>query len=144
MSHEQDRKVAALRDDLLTSLQIPLSIETEGVSPETPDTAGAPAPAPLSNPAICASLRREVRVQFRFMVLHQTFFAVLSLAAVLLLIGAFWRIWDGAGGVEQYGLLAGALLTGGAAGFVTKGVNDSRAEYKAARMALYEFQCAEA
>ncbi|NUK89303.1 hypothetical protein [Streptomyces lunaelactis] len=94
-----------------------------------------------ANPAYCAFLNREVRLQLRFMVLHQSYLALLSLATVLLLIGSLWRIWDGQAGVQQIVALAGAAVTGTAAAFITKNVKGAQKEYKAARSALQQANC---
>jgi hypothetical protein len=91
--------------------------------------------------AVCSYLHREVRIQFRFVIFYQVIMAVLSAATALLLIGSFWRLWEGHAGVEQIVTLAGGVVTGVAAGFLTKNVKGARKEYKSALKALKSSNC---
>jgi hypothetical protein len=98
--------------------------------------------------AICASLCREERLQYRFMVLYQVLVAILALATLLLLLLGMWIAaraeWPALLASENSGSLiafAGSVVTGGAAIWLGNQRADARRAHEAAQKGLKENEC---
>ncbi len=89
---------------------------------------------------ICASIIREERLQYRFMVLFQSLVVLLALIALALLSVAAWSIGD----EEAFqATVAGAsmIVTGGAAAFFIAQRKDARDAHRAAQASLEKHRC---
>ena len=104
--------------------QLRLSVEGQnfGVNDNQPPTAGA-----------CATYRREVNLQYRFMVYFQVLVGVLGALALLLLgYAAYQNLRTDGNGANATLAGAGALVTGAGALFLLRLRKDSRDRYDAA------------
>ena len=90
--------------------------------------------------ALCASLKREEQLQYRFMVTYQALVLALAVMVLALLAFAAYRIVDSA---PFQGVIAGAgaLISGTAAGFLIKQRADARDEHAAAQKGLAKYRC---
>lgn len=90
--------------------------------------------------ALCAALKREELLQYRFMVTYQALVLALSVIVLALLAFAAYRIVNSA---PFQGLVAGAgaLISGTAAAFLIKQRTDARDEHAAARKGLAKYRC---
>ena len=93
-----------------------------------------------ANIHLCASIMREEKLQYSFMLIYQIILLILSLAVLGLLLFAAWRV--GLGEAIQ-GVIAGAgaLISGTAAAFLVKQVKDARDTHAAAQAALEKHSC---
>jgi hypothetical protein len=90
--------------------------------------------------AVCAAIKREVELQYRFLTLYQTLVLLLAIGVLALLAVATWRLMDGA---PVGALLAGsgAIVSGAAAVFLLRQRADARDSYAAAREGLAKHNC---
>lgn len=93
-----------------------------------------------SNPALCASLKREELLQFQFMFIYQIIVLILTLAVLGLLLLAAWRVADGQ---AFQGIIAGAgaIISGAAARFVLKRLKDAQDTHAAAQVGFEKHHC---
>lgn len=90
--------------------------------------------------ALCASLRREERLQYHFLFIYQLLMLIFSIALLSLLGVAVWRIIAG-NSVEALVAGAGALVSGTASGFLVRQRSDARDAHVAAKVWLEEHRC---
>lgn len=98
---------------------------------------GAMAPG---EPAVCFALRREVRLQYRFMAMYQWIVLALSVVTLGLLIAAAWSAYQG---LPIAALLesAGAIVSGVASKFLLDQRKDAQKTHKAALAGLAKHKC---
>jgi hypothetical protein len=93
-----------------------------------------------TNPALCASLKREELLQYNFMLIYQVLVVILALIVLALLGFASWRVLTGR---EFQAVVAGAgaLISGAAANFLLKQRADARDAHAAAQKGLENHNC---
>lgn len=90
--------------------------------------------------AICASFRREERLQYRFMMAFQTLVLMLAVGTLILLLMAVWQAIDGRA-IATLVSAGGAIVTGAAAKFLNDQRKDARLAFKAAQRGLEKHNC---
>jgi hypothetical protein len=93
------------------------------------------------SPALCASLKREERLQYNFMWIYQILVLILALIVLALVAFAAWRIVTGDQQFQAVIAGASALISSAAAAFLIKQRQDARDVHAAAKAGLEKYNC---
>lgn len=100
-------------------------------------------PGLVPNPALCASLKREEQLQYKFMAIYQVLVLILALIVLALLAFAAWRISTGEDTYQAVISGAGALISSVAARFILNQRKDAREWHTTAQAGLMKHNCPE-